>query len=519
MILKRFINKVSHLNILYFSIILSGLFLVLAFINILNHEMWRDELQAWLLGRDSVTIGELLRNMKYEGHPVLWHLGLFLIGKITYNPFFMQIYHILIATAVIFIFARYSPFTRIQKILFTFGYYPFYEYAAISRNYSIGLLFIFASCAIYRSKRPNRFIYLAIVLFLLAHTNIYGLILTFCLSGYFFLDTVLTREKRQWAIKKKVQSLVAIFIIIMGTALSVIQIIPPPDTGYAVEWHTNWNSERALSVLGSVYKAYIPIPVNELHYWNSNIVDSQAICIWLSVAILIISIILVARYPLVLMFFLGGTGGFMAFMYIKYLGFPRHYGHLFILLVAALWLAGGLKFDLKKPGSPLTKGISIIKYAFFIILLAANVYAGILSSYLDGKYTFSMGKAAAKFIKENIPDNKLLAGHRDYAAVTVCGYMGKKIYFPRGNRVGSFIIYNNKRKPIGSRIALDMIKEYAKHRWQDTVLILNFKPKRRRHRNIQIVKGFQDCVVPNEEFFICTPNGASGIYKIERKKR
>ena len=511
MILKRVFHKLAQIKILHFSLLLSCIFFAVALINILNHEMWRDELQGWLLARDSATIGDLIRNTRYEGHPVLWHLGLFFISKITHNPFFMQIYHLLIATGVVFILARYSPFTRLQKFLFSFGYYPLYEYAAISRNYSISLLLMFATCAIYRSDRANKYIYLAIALFFLAQTSIYGLIFMICFSGYFFLDTVFNEQKRQWVSGKKGQCLLAVLIVFIGAATSLMQIIPPPDSGYAVGWHTEWNSERVMSVLGVVYKAFVPIPVNELQFWETNIVLSQGACLWLSVALLIISSMLLARSPLVLLLYLGGTAGLLAFMYIKYFGFQRHHGYLFILLVISLWLAGGrLKRDGKPPGfQSLAHGLTVTKYIFITLLLAANVYAGILSSCLEWKYEFSMGKAAAKYIKENGLDTKLWAGHQDYAVVSVCGYFDKMVYYPRSNRVGSFIIFNNKREPIESLRALAMIKEYAKDKWQDTILIFNFRPRRRKHRNIQIIKSFEGCVVPNEEFYICKPKAQS----------
>ena len=40
----------------------------------MQHAMWRYEMQAWLLARDSQTLGDLFFNLRYEGHPALWHL-------------------------------------------------------------------------------------------------------------------------------------------------------------------------------------------------------------------------------------------------------------------------------------------------------------------------------------------------------------------------------------------------------------------------------------------------------------
>jgi hypothetical protein len=64
MILKGVFRKLAQIKILHFSLVLSGIFFAAALINILNHEMWRDEFQGWLLARDSETIGDLFRNTR-----------------------------------------------------------------------------------------------------------------------------------------------------------------------------------------------------------------------------------------------------------------------------------------------------------------------------------------------------------------------------------------------------------------------------------------------------------------------
>ncbi len=37
-----------------------------------HHEMWRDEIMAWLLARDAATPWQVFSLIKYEGHPGLW---------------------------------------------------------------------------------------------------------------------------------------------------------------------------------------------------------------------------------------------------------------------------------------------------------------------------------------------------------------------------------------------------------------------------------------------------------------
>ncbi|MGC8917693.1 MAG: hypothetical protein ACP5NF_12030, partial [Thermoanaerobaculum sp.] len=64
-----------------------------------RHEPWRDEIQAWLLARDSPHLLDLWRHTRYEGHPLLWHVLLWGLAKLTPNPAAMQVLHWVLATA------------------------------------------------------------------------------------------------------------------------------------------------------------------------------------------------------------------------------------------------------------------------------------------------------------------------------------------------------------------------------------------------------------------------------------
>ncbi|MEM9541315.1 MAG: hypothetical protein AAGA60_17680, partial [Cyanobacteria bacterium P01_E01_bin.42] len=93
-----------------FNIAVISLFLSLSLIGLFRHSMWRDELNVWTIVRDSSSILELLLNIKYEGHPVLWYFCLSLLHYFTDNPIIMQLFHLAIATSIIAIFLFFSPF-------------------------------------------------------------------------------------------------------------------------------------------------------------------------------------------------------------------------------------------------------------------------------------------------------------------------------------------------------------------------------------------------------------------------
>ena len=195
--LSELYDKSYHKNNV-FEIVLIIIFAVITLIGILNHAMWRDELNGWLIARDSYSFINFFDNIKYEGHPLIWYVCLWFLNQITGNPLAMQFFHWFIAIASVSIFVIFSPFTKTQKILFIFGYLPLYEYSVISRNYGIGVLSIFIFCACFKT-RHNSYLPLALILAIMANTNAYCLLISLALGftltieyifrGYFHYQT------------------------------------------------------------------------------------------------------------------------------------------------------------------------------------------------------------------------------------------------------------------------------------------------------------------------------------------
>ena len=161
---RKPLNSLLSNNSIFTGLVVLS-FLCIGLLNILTHEMWRDELQSWLIAKGSVSIMNLFSNLRYEGHPALWHICLYFISRFTAQPIVMQFFHLLLAATTIYIFTRFSPFTKLQKILFAFGYFPLYEYATISRNYAMGVLFIFCFCSVFRTRTKN-YLVLSCILFM-----------------------------------------------------------------------------------------------------------------------------------------------------------------------------------------------------------------------------------------------------------------------------------------------------------------------------------------------------------------
>ncbi len=134
--------------------LLIAAFFALGLVQIFHHPLWQDEWQAWLVVRDSPSLFELFRNLRYEGHPALWYLVLYPLSRVTTQPWPCNC-----CTwpwpPPRSMFSAVSPFTRLQKILFIFGYFPCFEYCRdqpqLCRRSALDL----CGCAVWPRRFPG----------------------------------------------------------------------------------------------------------------------------------------------------------------------------------------------------------------------------------------------------------------------------------------------------------------------------------------------------------------------------
>jgi len=492
-----------------FSLALTAAFLVVGGIGAIYHEMWRDEIQAWLLARDSTGPIDLLSHMKYEGHPPLWHLLLMPLTWITHAPEGMQAVHLLIAATTVFLFARYSPFTPLQKILFSFGYFVLYEYGIVCRNYGIGLLLICIFCILFRN-RYQRIIPISISLFLTSHTSVHALIIVICIAiglgfEYIFnrkqlVDSGDTIERQIW---------VGFGIMGVGILTAVLQLNPPPDTGFAVGWKTNFDLNHLKNVIKITTRAYFPIPATQMHFWGSRWIEQvPAIQNWnlqISVAIFIWAIVSLLRKPTALLIYISATLGLLAFFYTKYFGGIRHHGFLFIAFLMAVWISCDCdQIVFSKPLNSLCRWWEKSLPPILTLILMVHTFGGIRAVRLDQEHVFSHGRQTAQYIIERSMNFMPIIGDMDYAVSTVVGYLEypKQIYYMRGNRPGSFVRWDNKRV---NGVSDEQVIQKAKDLQKDQVLIIlnrGLPEPLIKQNGIEKITHFTGSTISNEGFHL-----------------
>jgi hypothetical protein len=501
----------------------SLMLLVLAFFSLglmllLRHEMWQDEWQAWLIAMESPSLPDLFRNLRYEGHPGLWHLGLFLVSRITSSPLAMQLLHLLVATGAVYVFLKYSPFTRIEKILFIFGYFPLYEYAVISRNYAPGVLGLFSFCAFF-CMPPRNFLLLAVILFLLCQTSVYGLMMALVLGVILLRGAAQDRASWTW------KAIAALVILLLGIGLSLIQIVPPADSGFAVGWRFDAELPHLMETLAAVWKSYVPLPAPDYHFWGTNILSD---CRWqslLSVVLLVFGLLLFIRQPVPLFLYAVGTAGILTFTHVKYSGSLRHHGHLFLLLIAGLWLSSA--YPRKKNFCWFIQGLSDFCWKnrprVILVLLAAQLAAGLTAASLDLFFPFSASKDAARFIRQHQLDRMLILGHPDDAASAVAGCLGRPLYYPASQGWRTFVIWNRKREPeLEPGELLRQAEKLSRQHQEEALLLVNYRLSPGEFPLI-LIQQFTNSLVPEENYYLyLVPHprpGNTGKWEAEAPRR
>ncbi|MBM0743455.1 hypothetical protein JOY44_17870 [Phormidium sp. CLA17] len=423
-----------------FAIAFSFIFFLVALVGVLNHEMWSDELMFWMMARDNHSLGDLIRTLRFEYmHPWLWGILLYGISRFTREPLAMQVFHIAIATASIFLLVRFAPFTRLQKVLLSFGYFFLYEYSVISRNYGLGVLVIFLFCVLFPSRRQS-YLPLGGVLAVMVNVNFYSRMTAIALVAMLLLELWRDKILIKRAFQRKGELTASALIVMAGLLLSVIQNIPPDRGGGSLGLLSNGLTlKQVASAIANLWRAYFPIPGLSLRFWNSNILDdgTAALLSWIPLGF---SIALFRHRPLILFLYLFNLAEVLLF-HILWTGLVRHLGIIFILFIVCLWLSN------EYPAEPIPARSKFRLPGFFdryqaqflSVVLVVQVVAGVYAYTLDLVNPFSAARAVAQFIRSQPGEPRLVAGAIDVFTQSVSGHLDQPIFYPERDRLGTYI--------------------------------------------------------------------------------
>jgi hypothetical protein len=446
-------------------------YFVVSLVGILHHEFFIDEAHHWLLARDSHSISELFANTRIEGHPLLWSFLLYGITRFTSDPFWMQFLHILISTSVVFLFLRKAPFSWFFKILFIFGYFILFEYNLISRNYMLGVLFVFLACSVFQDRQRN-FTLLCVFLAFAANTHLMFSVIAFAVFMTLLLENVMARQ-----LFKK-DFVIGYLIFALGITSIVLQI-QYTDSDWLLEPIRQMPlSERIVKGVASLFKGWINIPdFRTMYFWNSNYIVNafRPLATVLVVLIYILPLLLFFKNRKTIFFVYAALIGTQVFFFMTQRAATRFQGITFIIFITALWMENYYRpEDYKLKDLLHSLKLTLFKKPIVYGILVIQLFSGIYAYTMDYLYPFTSAREAVDFFHEKGLDN------REIVSVTCDGtlisaYLERKVWFLCDGGYESFCHWDSGcAGSVTAEKALVMLADYMQT--HDDVIYVSYYP-------------------------------------------
>lgn len=400
----------------------------------MHHELWGDELHSWNIAKGSSNFFDLLHNTRYEGHPPLWYIILWVISKLTHDPVYIQLTHLAIAWIIVFLILFYSPFSLITRSLLPFGYFFIYEYSIISRNYAIGVLIAFLICLLIHKNSKYKILLYYGLLLLISNTHLVALLLAIGLHLYFFLLQIEQKKKKS---ELALHTLLGGIIFLMALYF----ISPPSDSELNADfWASRWNVAQIRAIGQLPLRSFIPVPAwwNE-HFWNTEFLldgkERYPVFKLINPVILLMILgamfIVLRKYKKSLALFITNLLlSFIVTIAVFPLTTPRYSGFIFIGFIVAYWL-----YCYKITPDRSTKWI-------VTSLLIIQIIAGGFIVVKDIRLPFSHANKTNELL-EKVPGTEEIV--TDYWALnSISAFADKSFYCIDLEKEMSFILWNTE---------------------------------------------------------------------------
>jgi hypothetical protein len=399
-----------------FDILFLLAFAVLGIILALRHEPWADEAQSWLLARDSSLWELLVERVRYEGSPALWQILLWFLIKLGLPYGYFNCIPVIAASIGVFLLLWRSKFPWYIKYLLPCTFFIFYQFGIVARSYSL-MFPIFAGLAIIFPDREHKPYMYATLLTLLASTNVFGLIITLCLSFWYLLDIILKYKSKKYILPS--------ILFTVSIILIVLTILLPDDYNFADGYKLH--NDGISFIIRKI--SYILLAASTTVDYPKGLVIPK---IW-EIALFFpsaLALILYGDRQRTLKIFLLPIIMIVLFEALKYSA-PWHYGIVFLLVIFAFWIT-----EENMEG----KSKTVLNLCLLPVLLIQTYWAAGAFVY-DYNDNYTGAKAAAediRVIKTEHPDYKIFCTNA--WDIALLPYFDRNIYV-NYNRGKDFSFY------------------------------------------------------------------------------
>jgi hypothetical protein len=428
-----------------FAVAVTCLFCVALTLVHASHELWRDELHCWSLGRNASGLWELLTgDRRYDGHPFLWYYLLHLISRWSRSEVYLHAVTIVLATSSAYLWLRDAGLPRILRVALLGTYCIFFEYSVLSRSYALGVFLAFLFCRLYQ-PRGLRILRLFVVLVLLSFTSAYGAILAAALGVFLFWQSVTMLWRLGLAPRHRRtlywQWLVGVALGGLALWVHLRTSLPPADAHFSLSpgarpalfsrhgfgmrfWAVMfpWNERNDGTWIVSGF-------LGEHDFWTTRhllFLSSTLLALWLWA---------LRKVPAAVVALLVGVVGMSLFQTYQYAGFLRHWSHFFVMLVLASWLF-----------AKHSRGWPILLYCLATLTFAWHIATNVRAVQSESKEPFSSALDAASFLRSHhLADEPILATP-DHATSPIAGYLDRKFHWVETDTESQTVVFHNRRR-------------------------------------------------------------------------
>jgi len=367
-------------------------------------------------------------------------------------------------TGAIYLFLNKAPFSRAQKTLFIFGYFPLYEYSVINRSYGLSMLLLFLTCSLYKERFRKPLIF-AVALFFLTNTHAFSGLIAAAIFLSMAMEFAVYREALNQAGCAKGRRLIgAACVVLAGIFLCAICALPDITSRIFNPYSLH---------LSDLPRALLAALVHPGLSFKHAFPGISPIYISLLIWFLFIYFLL-RRPPTFIIFFASIVGLAVFFQMVPAINDARHHGFAYLMLVAAFWIDVSSKgqLSIKSLKTPIHV-VSRYMYIVIYLLLITQLSPASASIKRDIVSEFSSSKTLGQYLKQNPELNDaILIGEPDYTLIPVTYYVDNPIFVPREGKFRSFVRFPPANKKDFTLKELLETAKYLKQTHGKPVLIV-----------------------------------------------
>ena len=467
-----------------FNIFAICIYSVITLIIVLEHEPWRDEVQAWLIARD-LPIIDIFRQMKYEGHPCLWHLILAPFAKMGLPIVTLNIISWIIMVASAGLIMSKAPFKKITKIAILISGPFLYDFVAISRVYSLICFLMILLAVLYNKKEEHPYLY-AMLLALMINTHVIMVFVVAILCWEFYIREFISLIIKKKKIQKHI--IYSFLIVIMGGTIMIATIATSLNSNK--ENNTNQEYNISTSIIN-----YIETEESFVLGTKDNVVNRV-----ITIAILVVVPLFILKQKKSYFLYYGNLMYQALIFVFIYQMTTQTLMTMYPVIVFVAWTEY-LESNRRK------------KIDFWICIFTLIGLISTMSMiYSDFRYSYSGSKEMGEYIDSNLEERAVIISPSDATTTPITIYAPHQIFInPKTKKQITFITWNDERK--GETTELDVHQTIVKTPQKSIYLLINNSVNARKIEKKMIDKNIINFVYRTERTMVSSEEYK--LYRIE----